>query len=373
MDMTSPLRLIMVGPTAETRSSAATVVAAYREHGLFQRWPIEYLPTHGEPGAPGNLALALKAVRDLGERLGEHRRVVMHVHTSFGKGFWRDAAFAAIATAARSPVILQFHGGGAERFHDALKAPQRALFTWLMERAACVIVSHESQRSWLRGVARDAHGVCVPAPLPALDVRREAGGPNMILFLGRLAAEKGLFDLLDAVAALRSAVPDVRLVCAGEGDRDAVSRYAEPLGIGEAVKFTGWVGPSGKRALLESAAVFALPSYGEALPMSLLEALSAGVPAVVTPVGAVPEVVTDGVTGCLVSPGDTGSLKRALAKLLGDRALAARLGEAARQSVRLRFAPGRVIPPLEDLYEAAGLRALGEEKPIVSPDLKQAA
>jgi glycosyltransferase involved in cell wall biosynthesis len=119
--------------------------------------------------------------------------------------------------------------------------------------------------------------------------------------------------------------------------------------------------------------VFALPSYGEALPMSLLEALSAGLPAVATPVGAVPDVVVDGVTGCLVAPGDQAGLKRALSKLLLDRAYAARLGDAARRSVRLRFGADRVIPLLEDLYEAAGLRALGADKPVLNPGLKEAA
>ena len=114
--------------------------------------------------------------------------------------------------------------------------------------------------------------MCLPHPVAALaaaQVAPHASRPNLILFLGRLEAAKGIFDLLEAVAALRAAVPDVRLVCAGDGNRIAVARYAERLGIADAVKFTGWVGPSGKRALLETAAVFALPSYREALPIGL--------------------------------------------------------------------------------------------------------
>src|SRR4030095_16460352 len=126
---------------------------------------------------------------------------------------------------------------------------------------------------------------------------------------------------LEAVSALRPSVPDVRLLCAGEGDRAAVARYAERLGIADAVKCTGWIGPSRKRALLENAAGFALPSYDEAPPMSLLEAMAAGVPAVVSPVGGVPEVVVDGVSGLFVAPGDVATLQRLLRKLLLDRKL----------------------------------------------------
>jgi glycosyltransferase involved in cell wall biosynthesis len=162
------------------------------------------------------------------------------------------------------------------------------------------------------------------------------------------------------VSAVRPAVPDVRLVCAGEGDRSAVARYAERLGIADAVKFTGWVGPSGKRALLESAAVFALPSYDEALPMSLLEAMAAGVPVIVSPVGGVPEVVVDGVSGFFAAPGDIATLQRLLAKLLLDRRLSARIGAAARESVRLRCSPERALARLEALYAGLGLPAFAE-------------
>ena len=194
-----------------------------------------------------------------------------------------------------------------------------------------------------------------------------------MLFLGHLEAQKGIYDLLDAVAKVRAVVPDLRLVCAGDGDRIGVAHYAERLGIADAVKFTGWVGPSGKRALLEHAAVFALPSYDEAMPMSLLEAMSAGVPVIASPVGGVQEVVVDGVTGFLAAPGDTPTLERLIARVLGDAALAARIGAAGRQSARLRYAPDRAIPRIEALYASAGIAASTVPAPRAQPELKKAA
>jgi len=378
MDTSPELRLVMLGASPETRSSAAAVVDAYRTHGLLKRWPIDYIATHGDVGALGNLLLALKALRRFAELLWRHRRVVLHVHSSFGAGFWREALFMAAAIAARCPVILQLHGSGFERFYDDAGAPARALVRFILKRAACVIAPSEALRAWLRSQERNAHVVCVPNPVPAAKVSRQEPGQNLVLFLGRLEARKGIFDLLDAVAGVRTQhaaqLADLRVVCAGEGDRAAVAGYAGRLGIADAVKFTGWVGPSGKRALLESAALLALPSYDEALPMSVLEAMSAGVPVVVSPLGALPEVVVDGVTGYLVAPGDTAGLKRTLGRLLLDRKLGARIGAAARESVRLRFAPERVIPQLEDIYEAAGLRSSVQKDEVIrNIDLKEAA
>jgi glycosyltransferase involved in cell wall biosynthesis len=166
-------------------------------------------------------------------------------------------------------------------------------------------------------------------------------------------------ELIDSLAAVRAAVPDVRLVCAGEGDRRGVLRHAERRGVADAVKFTGWVGPSGKRVLLDSAAVLALPSYAAGLPMGLVEAMAAGVPVVASAVGGVPEVVADGVSGLLAAPGDGATLSRHLRKLLIDRELAARIGAAARETVRARFAPEKALARLEEVYIEAGLSLQG--------------
>jgi glycosyltransferase involved in cell wall biosynthesis len=367
--MTSYPRLIMLGAGNETRGSIAAVVEAYRAHGLFQHWPIDYLPTHGDAGARRSAGLAFGAMRRLGLLLARHRRALVHLHLSARGNPALDAAFMAAALAARAPLVLQLHGAGFEHSHGG------ALAHSLLAKAAAILFPCESLRSWARSVASAAHLVCVPNPVPALAATQVAPlerRPSLILFLGRLEAAKGIFDLLDSVAALRSAVPDVRLVCAGDGNRIAVARYAERLGIAEAVKFTGWVGPSGKRALLETAAVFALPSYREALPIGLCEAMAAGVPVVASAVGGIPEVVTDGVSGFLVAPGDKATLERQLRKLLTDRALGARIGSAARETARLRFAPERSLARLEELYGALGLRALEARQPPLV-DLGKAA
>lgn len=353
--MNSCPRLIMLGAGNETRGSIAAVVDAYRAHGLFHRWPIDYLPTHGEAGARRSAGLAFDAMWRLGLLLARHRRALVHLHLSARGNPARDAAFMGAALAARSPLVLQLHGAGFERSHGG------PLVRSLLAKAAAVLFPCEALRPWVRSVAPAAHAVCVPNPVPALAAAQVAPHerrPNLILFLGRLEAAKGIFDLLEAVAALRAAVPDARLVCAGDGNRIAVARYAERLGIADAVKFTGWVGPSGKRALLETAAVFALPSYREGLPSGLCEAMAAGVPVVASAVGGIPEVLTDGVSGFLVAPGDKATLERHLRSLLTDRTLAARIGGAARETARLRFSPERSLARLEEVYGALGLSAV---------------
>jgi glycosyltransferase involved in cell wall biosynthesis len=373
MEPKSAIRLVMLGAAPETRGSIAAVVAAYRAHGLFKRWPIDYVATHCDGSFTQRSALALKAARSLVLALAQGRSLAIHAHLAT-RGFWRDAALLAPALAARSPVLLQLHGSGFERFYDDCDPAARLLMRWLLERAACVLAPCESVRAWVRSAARNAHVVNLPSPVVFEPHAKDPCRPNLVLFLGHMAPDKGIFDLLEAVGALRTAIPDVRLVCAGDGNRIAVARYAERLGIADAVKFTGWVGPSGKRALFESAAVLAAPSYEAALPVSLLEAMAAAVPVVASAVGGIPEVIVDGTSGFLVAPGDSASLARLLRRLLLERELAARIGAAGRESVRLRFAPERALPHLEELYASIGVESLAAPRAqIPQPDLRKAA
>jgi hypothetical protein len=94
---------MMLGAAPGTRGSIATVVDAYRTHGLFRRWPVEYVATHGA----GALTLPVKAFGRFAALLAQHRRAVVHLHTAAGAGFWRDTAYVAAAPGT--------HAGGSER------------------------------------------------------------------------------------------------------------------------------------------------------------------------------------------------------------------------------------------------------------------
>ena len=358
--MHSSQRLIMLGAAPETRGSIGAVTDAYRAHGLFARWPVEHLALRSDGGLRRNSALTALALRDFVWLAAKHPRSVLHVHSEAGAGFWRDALFMAAALALRCPVVLQLHGSGFGAFYDGADSPVRAMIRFVLSRAARVVAPSDSMRAWVYGVCREAKVAVVPPPVALPEPGAPlATRPPLVLFLGRLDADAGVMELIDAVAAVRAAVPDLRLVCAGDGDRRAVLRQAERHGIADAVKFTGWVGPSGKRVLLDSAAVLAMPSYAAGLPMGLLEAMAAGVPVVASAVGGVPEVVADGTSGFLTAPGDVATLSRLLRKLLIDRQLGERIGAAARETVRVRFAPEKALARLEEVYIEAGLSLQG--------------
>jgi glycosyltransferase involved in cell wall biosynthesis len=171
-----------------------------------------------------------------------------------------------------------------------------------------------------------------------------------VLSVGRLRAPKDFTTLVRAVAACEPG--SVRLQIAGDGpDRDRVAGEIARLGLGAAVELLG--ARDDVQDLLAAADIFVLSSRSEGMPMTVLEAMAAGLPVVASAVGGVPEAVGDGETGTLVPPGDPDALGRALAVLVADAELRDRLGAAGRRRAEREFGLAGFRRAHLELYRAA--------------------
>ena len=329
----NPTHVVMLGTAVRTRGGISAVVSTYREQGLFERWPIDYVATHRDGSFLVKLLAALRALAQLLLLVVRHRNAVLHVHSASRASFWRKAVFMAIGLLAGWRIVFHLHGGGFARFHGEECGPvARAAIRFFLDRAALIVVVSDRWKGWVRGITANPRVVCIPNPValpPHVERAREAG---LVVFSGRCEAAKGIFDLLEAAGVLRAQVPGLRIECAGDGDLGKVQRYAQALNMGARVKLRGWLDRGAAEALLARASVFVLPSYAEGLPMSLLEAMAMGCPVVATSVGGIPDIVEDGVNGLLVEPGDAAALSAAVERILDDDALAERLGAAAVES-----------------------------------------
>jgi glycosyltransferase involved in cell wall biosynthesis len=168
----------------------------------------------------------------------------------------------------------------------------------------------------------------------AVPQARHDGGPPLILAVGRLAEPKDALTLVRALAAVPGRAFTALLV--GDGpDRPSVEAEVRRLGLQDAVTLAGT--RDDVPELLARADVFALSSRSEGAPLSILEAMAAGLPVVSSRVGGVPELVVDGETGLLVPPGDPAAMADALGRLVADADLRWRLGAAGRERAQRYF------------------------------------
>lgn len=159
-----------------------------------------------------------------------------------------------------------------------------------------------------------------------------------LLYVGRLAAAKGLPILLQSLGALAPARPHLQLTVVGDGpDHAMLEAQAQSLGIASQVSFVGAQPPDSVRSYLQSADVFVMSSFAEGVPVVLMEAMMSGLPVVATQIAGVSELVEDGVNGFLVPPSDVEALGDRIQTLLGDAALRQRLGERGKLKVSQAF------------------------------------
>ena len=181
--------------------------------------------------------------------------------------------------------------------------------------------------------------------------------------LSTLWSAKGVFDVLESAARLKPQFPDVQYVLAGDwySPTEALDakRYIAETGMRDTVRMPGPVHGAAKADLLTSSALMLFPSRSEGHPLVVLEALSAALPVVTTPVGAIPEIVDDGKEGFLVGPGDIDAMTDRIAQLLNNPALRAEMGRSARLRYERDFTAERFADRLGAIWESVTDRSRG--------------
>jgi glycosyltransferase involved in cell wall biosynthesis len=276
----------------------------------------------------------LLALLELVALIRRERPDLVHANSSKAGLLGRLAALAA-GTRVR---VFTVHGWAFKAYSGTASA----LFRWadrlLAPATTATICVSETERA--AGLAartcRGARTVVIPN---AIDVDRApqaalAGAPPRIVTVGRLAAPKDPLTLVRALPAL-GARPFTLAFAGGGREHARVEAELRAHGLGDRVELLGE--RHDVPALLAAADVFVLASRSEGAPLSVLEAMAAGLPVVASAVGGVPELVADGETGLLVPPGDPAALSSALARLLDDAELRRRMGAAGRARARDRF------------------------------------
>jgi glycosyltransferase involved in cell wall biosynthesis len=300
-------------------------------------------------GRAGDLLRVLRRIR-------EWRPDVIYVATAHNwPGLLRDVPLALAVPARRPPLVIHLHGSESARL---LRSGSHLFKLWsrlLVSRAAAVLLlSSEEQREWQRFCPRGRFEVVlnpfVPGhPSPSPPATEEA---PVILTVARLIPSKGVFDLLDAFAEVRRDRP-CRLVYAGIGpSAPALEARARELGLEEDVDLPGYLSGDALDAAYRGATMFALPTYfAEGFPLSVMEAMSYGLPVVTTRIRGCADWLVEGENAAFVPPRDPRALAATLERLLNDEPARRAMGAANAAAVD-RFSPESVVPVYADVLRS---------------------
>lgn len=297
-------------------------------------------------------AIDFPAIRQLTAILRDFRANIVHSHE-----FTMAIYGAAAARRVSARHVITMHGG----LYYSLAWRRRVALRWALHRSDALVGVSVATADALRhhlGIPEELVHV-IPNGIPLRSgvrdrVRRElsiAPGELLIVSVGNLYPVKGHAVLLDALASLRDRA-GWRLALAGRGEEEPRLRaQASAAGIAERIHLLGF--RDDVADLLAAGDLFVMPSLSEGLPLALVEAMSFGLPVVVSRVGGVPEVVTNDVEGLLVPPSDPAALAAAIRALLDDPARRRRQGDAARTRALRDYAIGTMADRYERLYRGS--------------------
>ncbi|WP_051378777.1 glycosyltransferase family 4 protein [Derxia gummosa] len=269
----------------------------------------------------------------------------VHVNVAERLSVVRKGLIIVVAHHIGLPVVLHLHAAQLHHFYRGVPGWAKALMRYVFACAnEVVVLGHAGKRFVVEDLKVPESRISilingVPGPAQRPEPRRH-DGPVHIVFLGNLLERKGVTDLLNALARPELANLNWKATFAGGGEVEKYRAAVAERGLQDRVSFPGWHNQEQAGALVSTADVLALPSYDEGLPLVILEALGRTTAVLCTPVGEIPDELTDGKNAVFVTPGDVPGIAAALVDLINDADKRIALAIAGRELYEQRYAMG---------------------------------
>lgn len=352
---------LILGPHRGAVSGVSTHLNLLLDSSLAREFVLRHFQVGSEgrrETGPGRLVRLAASPFALALEVFARGVSIVHINTSLNaRAFWRDLAYLVVARVCGARVVYQVHGGALpQRFFHGRLVPTALLRAALMLPDVIVVLARMELRAYRKFVPAQ-NVIAIPNgidPAPYAAARRPARAarqPLRLLYIGRLAREKGLYETLQGLRLACSAGAEANLVIAGSGPEEAtLRRLTDALGLGGRVAFAGPVFGERKTRLFGESDVLVLASHGEGMPYVVLEGMAAGAAIIATRVGAIPDLVADGLHGLYVPPHNPLAIAQAILRLDRDRALLARMSEACRRRIASGYSRERLAGSFRELY-----------------------
>lgn len=343
--------ILIVGPTPPPMGGIATYVEDLLKSDINIKYDVLHLNTARSLSIKKSLVksflLFSKNVFKLLCSLLRNRSKIVHIHTSSYLAFWEKSVFLVISKLLFSKVVLHIHGAQFDLFYNNSSSAGKYFIRKLLSIADVVIVLSKSWNIFFSEILDNNKIVVIPNGVYSSRFDSNESTLNkhehiiQVLFLGNLVERKGVNDILSVIPIVINKFQNVNFVFAGSeevsGDILKLKNECIRMGIERFVTFISNFSNDDKIRLLREADIYLLPSYAEGLPISLLEAMAAGLPVISTRVGGIPEVVEDEVNGFLITPGDYISLANKIVELVENPKLREIISQNNQEKVRNKY------------------------------------
>ncbi|SFQ09832.1 Glycosyltransferase involved in cell wall bisynthesis [Butyrivibrio proteoclasticus] len=354
-------RVCMIVQQPDVMGGIAAVTNGYYGSEIEDRYELCYVQSYCDGSKFKKLFKALKAYAQFYKVLRMFKPEMIHIHSSFGPSFYRMQPFLYMAKRRNIPVVDHCHGADFNTFYvNASEKKKKRIREVYKDFAKIIVLSDEWKETMSVIVPKDKlvviENYCKPQDEDFVkDLFSKRFEKKQVLFLGEIGKRKGGYDFAGIIEETIKENRDISFVLCGSGTESDVNEIKEAVyevAPKEKVLFPGWVRGGEKDNYLKESAVFMLPSYDEGLPMSILDAMAYGLPIVSTNVGGIPQLVADGKSGYICTPGNVKEIANGIKKLLSEKE---RYIESSMESYRVareRYSFSAHLKKLFNVYDS---------------------
>ena len=335
--VTAP-RILIVGPhRTRTLGGISTVIDGLLRAAPKAGYEVQHIASQNdEYQGMKKLVLATAALLQYVLKIIWWRPNLTMIHVGSNASLYRKAIFITVADWLRQRVVTHFHAGDFDHYYEQQsKLGKRFIQTGLRRSQKLIAVSQATAQR-LRQLLPDAEILMIPNGIKTREfapIERERDQYVRVLFVGGMGKLKGERDLIQALGLAVKLAPQLRFSLLGHGAA-GMRMLCDDHGILARLEHLGPVPHAERAQFFRSADIFVLPSYGEGMPMAVLEAMAAGLPVIATNVGGIPELITHGAEGFLISPGNVQDLAERIVRLANNQNLRLQMGQLALNKVQ---------------------------------------
>lgn len=344
------MKVLMYGPHPNLNGGVATVARNYLSSELNEEFNIKYISTVEGESKISKYFSATKAYINTFFYMNNDKVKIVHIHLASRGSYERKKHIINYAKRKNKKIVIQLHGAEFMQFYnDESSIDKQAEIRKILNKADLIIALGENWRRFLLKIT-DTKIVVIHNSVFCNNTNKYKKDSKNIIFMGRLEERKGIYDLLKVIKNINNKNFDYKFLLCGDGEIDKVNSKVLDYGIKDKVKVLGWVNDEEKEKIYLNSVLNILPSYNEGLPMSILEAMSYGIPTISTYVGGIPDLIDNSVDGILIQPGDIYNLEKSIMYIIQNEKKRVDISQKSFEKIYKNFNLQKNIREIKKIY-----------------------
>ena len=351
------IKVLMVGPARNVKGGMTTVIDHYISNNNSNKISIDYFETINDKNIFSKFLKEVTSIIKYKNKVQKYD--VVHIHMASRRSTFRKLLYVRMSKSKHKKVIIHVHGGDFKNFFEKECSffKKKYIKKYLNMADHIIVLSDEWKNYFSNIVSKEKISVIYNGVILPSKIEKIYDNHN-ILFMGRICHEKGVFDLIEVFKKIHNVYEDSVLNICGNDDKEELKKLIAKYDITESVNVLGWIKGEEKEKQLLNNSIFVLPSYIEAMPMSILEAMSYYNYVISTNVGNIASILDNGECGAIIQPGDKKALYNELNDIMDRKNINKKIciAKNARKKIEKEFNITTNIDKTNRIYESVFMK-----------------